>query len=1572
MSKYEISVWDDVYSSSSETFNEQKVIVIGSDSMTSEARAREPKLVSNIDGTNKFTFNMYYNYIDTITGEKVINPFIKYLINERKIKVLWKNEWYDLLIKQIKEDQVNHVFTYTCEDAYITELSRSGFNLTFSTDLQNNIGTAPELINKVIEDTDWQYDKNGSDTIYQETEEPVYESTVITTINAKKNPTDTSTSINKNASILVYYSCIPNLNDIVTTPKKLTTTVQFYYNGTTTWKTDENDMLVVNGDCYSIDVTWSKSGNTVIASVNTNQFFKINLNNGVSTRYRTKRYVQSQKTVYNKIVDRYVNVYNKGKLLGYNTTEFDDALSVVNLFTNASNFSNTTGWKGKGLDVELSPKFDKNTDVSKYTTTSYLFLRAKTDDNKINYIYNSGIQNNRQYIPNGFIKGDRYTLRLKIKRSGEPSLQPYVDTDKNWKPSMIVPSIRSRNANYQPTGTNYFNIDSSSKDTTNHWIIYNLTCIKSCPFDGIISTSTPFGLFIQVDQDYWLEEAQFYREVWGTDSTGKEVQIEPTQLSLQSVATTYWKYFDATQKADVTKDTLVYTQISIDEEWVGAAPVYNGYQKYGTIEISNSNRFNILQSIAETFECWVRFKIEHNPTTGEILRDSNGRLKKWIQLKKEAGQKTGIGFIYGIDLKSIVRNIKSDKISTKTIVEQNENEFGKNGFCSIARSSQNYPRENFIYNFDYYIQQGLLGKTILYNDLYNFKGYYSQLRVLNIEYSKNLDDLVNKKNELTKQTAMSKIYTQHISAIEDEITSINTSLMKLAGVTTTSKAEAYAETHVDDTKVQSLINDRAQITNDLNTQKLLKKELDSSLKALNTAITTITTRQEEIIDELTTLNKWFNIKYARFIQEGTWTSEDYWNDDLYYLDAMQVAYQSSRPQISYEINVLRLSDIEDFSSKVFKLGDISFIQDVEYFGYKDDNITPYKEQVVLTEITSYFDTPDKDVIKVQNYRNQFDDLFQRITASVQNLELNQGKYAKAANLVTSDGTIRSSVIQNTFNENKDLVYGAQNESATIDNTGITVTDNGDAAKQVRVTSGGVFVTNDGGNTWKNAIRGDGISTDLLTAGRINTEEITVYNGKSPSFRWDANGINAYKFNSSGAVDTKQFVRFDQFGIYGIKNASEVYIPTSEAQIYSDASFGLTWNKFFMKSTNDGKFIEISTDRDIVVNDGLRDRIIIGRVESNDKTNYGIRVWNNKGEIVFQCDNKGSLLSGWKLNNGYLESNPTSSNQSIKIKADGNIGCYGKDQDPKSEAVYNVAAAIDFNAINMNTNKSQPIEAKQRIFPFVSSIGKTKTQRQVGGKKSSTYMTPTADYTPTPPSEIQFWFNGVNYKITGLTWTVKLNKATAEEIETKTKDDNTIITTTYTYTFNLNAKKGSTIIFSIPYTDTFNEYKNKYIPAADATWQIDNKGNAIFHAINADGGQIAGWWIDDESIYQTYDGTKNKTKNGKNNIKTQLNSAGTAKVEGFDYSIITDAINASMASIGGVLMSSGLINGYNIAEVYNLASSALSRANDAYSVASGCSPKGHTHTFNYSGNTGYGGTPNHSHYYEGGGTTGGGN
>jgi hypothetical protein len=67
----------------------------------------------------------------------------------------------------------------------------------------------------------------------------------------------------------------------------------------------------------------------------------------------------------------------------------------------------------------------------------------------------------------------------------------------------------------------------------------------------------------------------------------------------------------------------------------------------------------------------------------------------------------------------------------------------------------------------------------------------------------------------------------------------------------------------------------------------------------------------------------------------------------------------------------------------FGLGDKTFIEDVEFFGYNDTDGSPYREEIVLTEISESLDNPSQNTIKVQNYKTQFQDLFQRITAQVQ-------------------------------------------------------------------------------------------------------------------------------------------------------------------------------------------------------------------------------------------------------------------------------------------------------------------------------------------------------------------------------------------------------------------------------------------------------------------------------------------------------------------------------------------------------------------------------------------------------------
>ena len=167
---YEISLWEDiltiVYEDGTETegvienghgpviaqyYKERKICISGSDTMDTPIRATQPKLVTKVNGENILTFNMYSHYYDTISSEFYSNPFIGLLINERKIKLRHgalgavDTKWYDLVIKNIQENSESKTYSYTAKDLFINELSKSGFNLQFDQELENNMGNIETL-----------------------------------------------------------------------------------------------------------------------------------------------------------------------------------------------------------------------------------------------------------------------------------------------------------------------------------------------------------------------------------------------------------------------------------------------------------------------------------------------------------------------------------------------------------------------------------------------------------------------------------------------------------------------------------------------------------------------------------------------------------------------------------------------------------------------------------------------------------------------------------------------------------------------------------------------------------------------------------------------------------------------------------------------------------------------------------------------------------------------------------------------------------------------------------------------------------------------------------------------------------------------------------------------------------------------------------------------------------------------------------------------------------------------------------------------------------------------------------
>lgn len=1315
--KYEISLWEDRLvpqtgegqSIVPEHYEEEKVCIIGSDTMTSQARALEPKLVRNVNGTNKLTFKLYYTYIDNETGKRIQNPFTSLLVNERKVKCKWEDQWYDFVIKGIQEDSNGKTITYTCEDLYINELSKTGFSLEFDQKLNNNQGTAQELAKKVLEGTDWIVDTDNSDHILQTIEEPLYRATLTQNLNAKDKNGAIKTILG-GSIIYLFYSVVQEKKSYI----------QFIYN--TSYETESNSQLLKENNCYSVEMDWS-----VFETL-------LDRNMGVVfSDYRGKRLVRKQLQEFNNALNRNCYVYkdqSNNKVLGYSTVEYKDPTVVLNLISNSKEFVDTNGWRGgEGLGWELYPPFFGTEITDSYSSSTYI----KAPGGKLS-LFNSGLQDNAGYLGEGLQAGQRYIVRLQA--------YSYNETNKSLSSDLISPEgIELKILDYFKTvatvgvpahnetgsycsqttptivDTYYSTTDTEKKEgktyfiytqnEENKWGYFELTTDfkkardsgvqifeqgeKVIEFEIKITSSIPRkeitagypaiynsnsstarpGIFITLPK-CWIKEIQLYQRVEGLN--GRVIHLG--DLDSQSVGKTYYKYFypnDAYKKEEDIK--YIYYGLEKQTQFIEYYGEPNSshvlYEKIRSITAKNSNRFNILQNIAEIFQCWVRFKIEHNEDTGRIIYE-NGVPKKTVYFKEEIGEDLGYGFVYGIDLKTISRSIDSNQLTTKVVVAPNTSEYAENGMCRIADADLNENGENYILDFGYYISQGLLNSGELNKYLYSpnnngQSGFYIELKKKNEVYLERAKLIEAKKTELTKQKSLYTVYDQYVTSAEEQITTLKDNLSKLANIFPYDEKKIldFLSKKPDFSEAKNYYTTLITTQNNLESYRESLALLDSSVNALIKLITEAEKENEKIVEEKKALENAFYQKFSRFIQEGSWTSQDYIDPNLYYLDARSVAYTSSRPKISYNISVIRLNALDEYKGKKFNVGDISFIEDKEFFGYikgEDAWKTPYHEKVLISESTSWFDSPEKDTFTIQNYKTQFEDLFQRITATTQSLQYSTGEYNRASSIVEGKGIINTETLQNSININNELVFKSQNEEIFQDSTGLTLTDKRDPSKRTKLTSGGLFISTDGGVTWKNAVRGEGVATQYLTSGSINTNNIAIYDGAHASFRWDKYGINAY--DATREIDeatnqevlkgiiTNNFVRFDQYGVYGIKGtADDPYNPQKEItvdgktivgedKIWHDALFGMTWKGFFLKSKGtDNQQIEISTTNDICVTKDNIERIKIGRIDSRKETTesgevshdiYGLRLKDNTGATTMETDDRGQLWLRDKL------------------------------------------------------------------------------------------------------------------------------------------------------------------------------------------------------------------------------------------------------------------------------------------------------------------------------------------------------
>mgnify|MGYP001771136754 CR=1 FL=1 len=1093
--------------------DEEKICVIGSSSATFEGRAISPKLKENINGSAEFTFQLPHRYFNYQTKKWETSDLTSLIFEESKIKLHYKNKWYDFIVKDIQEQKSKSgiFYNYTCTDSFIEELSKQGWSLIF--DEENGIGNIHELTEKVLENSGWIYDKENSDSFIETKME---------------------------------------------------------------YKTDENGNIL----------------------------FDENTNLPIEEEVE----VPLAKNKYEEELSRYVTEYTyDGKpadeeCWGYDTTETITVETTRNLLTNSENFIDTVGWE-PGDNATIYSKLTKKSD----TENLYTLIIKKSVSTQTNPIfYNDTIKSSQYYIK----AGQKYAFRIKMNHSN------------------IHLSFNKDAYDGESLFTNNINIPNN---------IY-VIIVSPKAFSRAITT-----LYSQYSTDCEIESIEFF-EIKSRDNTDEQKQFIENLTHGQTVALNTFEENCLIPKDEavpqVYKEPVTYYyhyDTNGEIEYLDLTDknpqkiMRTNSEKVRTLKAEKSNRFNLLQDIAELFEGWARFYIKHDDATGKLYRDSiTGLPIKTVTFVKEVGSINGTGFQYKQNLIDIQRTRNSDELVTKMYVEKNDTELAENGTVTIeqADSDINISGENFLLNLDYFVQIGMLDARQVINDLYGTSlfdlGYLTNLGRLN----KEIDDMSGTRIGLNNTIASleNQVYglELQISAQKERVSLLQADLGK--PITEQQRKETE----------EALASYNTSISN-----------LEANLKIVQTQLDSYTAQREDInknieekLQKKIDLNSIFNNKYANFIKEGVWQDSNYLTANEYYLDAQKVLYRSCKPQVSYTMNVIDLQGIKGYEDWNFQIGDKTFVIDEDFFG-KDSTGAYNKEEVTISEIEYDLDSPQNNKITVQNFKTQFEDLFSRIAAASQTIQFKDGLYTSTANNFTSDGEIKIDILQNTINNNSLILAGSKDQSVTISDRGIELNDLFNTNKIVRLVSGGIFLSQDGGETWTTGITATGINASVLTTGIINTEQIRIMMGSFPSFLWDRSGLTAYRiFNNtnndgtiSASADSNQFVRLDQHGLYMTKVGNQKFADiTSDSgylpwfmneklgsweqridYIESNSNVSLTWDGLVVRSDNGSVNISTKGNRITIKNAkkvqdsenwvNETDRVILGYLDSYAVNSY---------------------------------------------------------------------------------------------------------------------------------------------------------------------------------------------------------------------------------------------------------------------------------------------------------------------------------------------------------------------------------
>ena len=270
--------------------------------------------------------------------------------------------------------------------------------------------------------------------------------------------------------------------------------------------------------------------------------------------------------------------------------------------------------------------------------------------------------------------------------------------------------------------------------------------------------------------NYWVEK------VLENSNWGYEIQMDWSSYQIDQ-SEQQWDSKKIYQEPYIsswglTENNLLIPQTVIVEE--------DRLEKIKSIDASESNRYNLLQKIAETFEVFTKYKYYYDENY-RIIDRKVIFYNTYFNDKEEV-----IDFTYGYNTSQISREIDSMDLVTKMYIKPLKDSGTFSGEIKLSDSLANESLEEYLLNFDYLLKIGTITKD-QYDEVDEFKRKMHRINSQMISETKKIAYIQNQiPNEQAKKNNAKDLISQANKII-------NKALAELKGVTGENAENSYPD-----------------------------------------------------------------------------------------------------------------------------------------------------------------------------------------------------------------------------------------------------------------------------------------------------------------------------------------------------------------------------------------------------------------------------------------------------------------------------------------------------------------------------------------------------------------------------------------------------------------------------------------------------------------------------------------------------------------------------------------------------------------------------------------------------------